>query len=80
MSVSIFVDGDGERFSIKRMRLRLFLVVSVSITGVLNIHEVKNILLLVLSKECLRKMDSFDLFAIKNWMVGRSGNKARETV
>ena len=45
------------------------------ITGVLNIHEVKNILLLVLSKECLRKMDSFDLFAIKNWMVGRPGNK-----
>ena len=31
MSVSIFVDGDGERFLIKRMRLRPFLVVSVSL-------------------------------------------------
>ena len=43
----------------ERSSLRLYLVVSVRTTGVSNIHETKNMLLLVQKEECMREMHSF---------------------
>ena len=53
-----------EGFPIERMSLRSFLVVTVSSARVLNFHEVKNILLLVQNKECVRETHFFFLVCI----------------
>ena len=50
----------GGRSPIKRTSLRPYLLVSAPSIGVLNVHEVKKVLLLVENEERMCEMRSFD--------------------
>ena len=54
----------GEGSPIERTSLRLYLVVSASVTEVLNIHKAKDIPLLVQNEECVSEMCCFDRHTI----------------
>ena len=56
--VSVYLGGHdrGQGYPIERMSLRPYLVVSAPNTGVLNVREVKNILLQIRNEEYVHKM------------------------